>query len=116
MKKYSEERPWGGFEQFTHNEVSTVKILTIKAEGLLSYQRHKLRQEYWRVIEGSGYAILNDKRVDMSIGDEVFIEKGDKHRFGSETGAKVLEISFGTFDENDEERLEDAYGRDSPTQ
>ena len=30
-EKYVEERPWGKFEQYTHNEVSTVKIITVKA-------------------------------------------------------------------------------------
>ncbi|MBR9702794.1 cupin domain-containing protein [Candidatus Woesearchaeota archaeon] len=109
--KYVEERPWGSFEQFTHNEESTVKILTIKAGGLLSYQVHKLRIELWRIIEGEGHIILNDKRIDVKPGDEFLIKPGDKHRIGSESGLKFLEISFGHFDEADEVRLEDAYGR-----
>lgn len=114
MKTFDEERPWGSFTQFTHNEVSTVKILTVKPGGLLSYQRHELRDEFWKVIEGEGYAIHNDSRVELTIGDELFIKSGDKHRLGSEEGMKVLEISFGNFDEHDEERLEDAYGRGDP--
>ena len=34
MKIYKEERPWGVFEQFTHNENSTVKILTVNEGGV----------------------------------------------------------------------------------
>ena len=109
--KYVEKRPWGGFEQYTHNEVSTVKILIVDAGQVLSYQRHKNRDEFWKVIEGSGYAVHNDKKIPLALGDELFIKKGDKHRLGSEEGMKVLEISFGNFDEDDNERLEDQYGR-----
>jgi len=111
MKKYTEERPWGGFEQFTHNEISTVKILIINPGELLSYQRHKHRDEFWKVIEGVGYAIHNDQRIELGLGDELFIKQGDKHRLGSEEGMKILEISFGKFDEEDNERLEDKYER-----
>lgn len=111
MDKYTEHRPWGYFEQFTHNEESTVKIITVKAGGLLSYQVHKHRTELWRIIEGKGHVILNDERIEVSVGDEILMKPGDKHRIGSETGLKFLEISFGHFDEADEVRLEDAYGR-----
>lgn len=111
---YYELRPWGDFTQFTDNEVSTVKILTMNKESQLSYQYHDHREEYWYVIEGEGYAILNDKKIDLKKGDEVKIAKKDKHRLGSQTGMRVLEISFGHFDENDNHRIEDDYGRDSP--
>ena len=40
------------------------------------------------------------------------IFRGQKHRLiGNETGGRVLEISFGKFDEKDIERFEDNYGR-----
>ena len=32
-------KPWGQFEQFTHNEISTVKILTVNENQRLSLQR-----------------------------------------------------------------------------
>ena len=41
MKKKSVEKPWGGFEQFTLNEISTVKILTIKPGQTFSLQNIK---------------------------------------------------------------------------
>ncbi len=109
IEVYKEERPWGAFEQFTHNEESTVKILIVK--DLLSYQRHKYRDEFWRVLSGEGFAILNDKKIPLKRGDEVFIKRGDCHRLGSDNKMEVLEISFGHFDEDDNERLEDKYGR-----
>ena len=109
MDVYREERPWGAFEQFTHNEKSTVKILIVN--DILSYQKHKYRDEFWRVISGEGYAVLNDTKIPLEKGDELFIKRGDKHRLASSKGMEVLEISFGNFDEEDNERLEDKYGR-----
>lgn len=44
MKIYKEERPWGNFERFTHNEISTVKILTVNPNEELSLQYHHNRE------------------------------------------------------------------------
>jgi len=108
------ERPWGKFFQFTHNEVSTVKILSVKANKRLSYQSHKNRDEFWRCINNSVKVILNDVESTLNKGDEIFISKNDKHRLiGLDKDAEVLEISFGNFDEEDNTRYEDDFGRKS---
>ncbi|MEK7117452.1 MAG: mannose-6-phosphate isomerase, partial [Patescibacteria group bacterium] len=36
-----EQRPWGGFERFTKNERTTVKILTLNPEQEFSLQEHE---------------------------------------------------------------------------
>ncbi len=108
----TEERPWGSFEQFTLNEQSTVKILRIAPHSRLSLQRHKIRSEYWQVIQGYGVAQSGDEIRDVRIGDEIQMRAGDLHRLtGGDEGVSVLEISFGTFDDNDIERVEDDYKR-----
>jgi len=112
IKKYYEKRPWGNFEQFTHQEPTNVKILTIQPSQSLSLQYHNKRSEFWKVISGCGKVTVGDAVHDASGGDEFLIERGKKHRI--ETGdcvIKVLEISFGDFDENDIVRLEDKYNR-----
>lgn len=109
---YKEERPWGYFEQFTHNEVSTVKILTIKPDEQPSVQLHHKRDELWRIIKGTGKVLLGDSWKDVKEGDELFIPKKTIHTGkGEKEELKILEISFGEFDENDIERIEDKYGR-----
>ena len=52
MGKYKEKRPWGGLEQFTLNEKTTVKILTVKAGKRLSLQYHHNRKEFWKFLAG----------------------------------------------------------------
>ena len=112
MKKYEEKRPWGKFERFTQNEISTVKILTVEANQQLSVQYHHKREEFWRVIKGACEVILGEEIHKAEEGDEFFIPKETKHSIKTnDSKVEVLEISFGEFDENDIVRTEDRYGR-----
>ena len=107
-----EERPWGNFERFTLNEKTTVKILTLHAGESLSLQTHELRDEFGRVINGHGVVRIGEKNIDVREGDSFFIPRNSAHRaIGGPDGLVYLEISFGDFDEHDEKRLEDEYGR-----
>src|SRR5512133_802676 len=107
-----EERPWGNFERFTLNEKTTVKIITVNAGEAISLQTHEHRDEFWRVIRGSGIVHINGKDTEVHEGDTVFGKRGDEHRItGGPDGAVFLEIAFGDFDEGDIKRLEDRYGR-----
>lgn len=112
MKKLIDNRPWGNFVEYTHNESTTVKILTIEPNQSLSLQYHKHRKEFWRILSGNPTLIIGDKKVDTKTGDEFEILEGVQHEIsaGNER-AQVLEISFGDFDENDIVRLKDKYGR-----
>jgi mannose-6-phosphate isomerase-like protein (cupin superfamily) len=114
MKTYKEERPWGVFERFTLNEFSTVKILTVKPGESLSLQSHQNRDEFWRIISGSGTVTIGHTELPALADKEFFIPKGTLHKMtASDTReVKFLEIALGEFDERDEIRMEDKYGRD----
>ena len=112
MEKYKEERPWGDFEQYCKNQQCTVKIITVKPQEELSLQYHNHRDEFWKVIKGKAQITLGDKIIEAKEGDEFYIPKKTKHRITTkESQVKILEISFGEFDENDIIRLEDKYKR-----
>jgi len=109
---FQTERPWGNFRQFTHNEQSTVKILTVKPNEILSLQSHKHREEFWHVISGSGFVEIDGVKKETTIGDEHEIKTGEKHRLSAGPGGiQVLEIATGDFDEMDIIHYEDKYGR-----
>ena len=106
------ERPWGNFRQFTHNELSTVKILTVKPNEELSLQSHKKRSEFWFVVTGDGTVEIGGIKKNTFAGDEHEIPVGEKHRLSAgNNGISVLEIAQGEFDENDIVHYEDKYGR-----
>jgi mannose-6-phosphate isomerase-like protein (cupin superfamily) len=112
MNIINDKRPWGSFRQFTHNEISTVKILSVNVASRLSLQYHEKREEFWRVLSGNPIVVIGEKTIKASPGDEFFIAKKAKHRIeGKENDAQILEISFGDFDENDVVRLADDFGR-----
>ena len=105
------KRPWGGFKQFVLNERCTVKILNVKRGERLSLQKHKKRTEEWYFLT-SGYVQIDDKKRKIKKGQVVKIKKGQAHSLiAGKNPVKVLEISYGKFEEKDEIRLEDKYGR-----
>ena len=111
-KPYHEERPWGAFIEFSKNTPSTVKLLTVNAGEALSLQKHTKRSEFWRIISGNGYITIGNTRTTATPEAEFFIPSNTEHRI--EAGNQllvVLEIAFGTFEDNDIIRLEDRYGR-----
>src|SRR3989344_8676674 len=109
---HKETRPWGGFEQFVKNEQVTVKIINVEPNQSLSLQRHNHRSEFWRILSGEGIIIMNSETHQAKSGSNFFIGQKIEHRITAlEEGLSFLEISFGSFDENDIERIEDNYGR-----
>jgi mannose-1-phosphate guanylyltransferase/mannose-1-phosphate guanylyltransferase/mannose-6-phosphate isomerase len=112
MNREKEERPWGKFERFTLNEISTVKIITVNPKQKLSIQYHHKREEFWRFLDNPARVTLGDKTIDVKEGDEVVIPKKTIHAVEAlSKPVRFLEIAFGKFDEGDIVRLEDRYGR-----
>ncbi len=106
------ESPWGKFDRFTANEVSTVKILEIKAGQRLSLQSHQHREELWIALDDGIVAEIESIKNHLKAGEKIFVPKGAKHRLSSEKETvRVLEIAFGNFDENDITRYGDDFGR-----
>ncbi|MBI4447504.1 phosphomannose isomerase type II C-terminal cupin domain [Candidatus Woesearchaeota archaeon] len=110
-KTFVVNKPWGKFEQFALNEQTTVKILTLNPKGILSKQSHEKREELWVMLDDGLKVELDQKVLQPKKGEKIFIPKKVKHRLSSEKGGRVLEISFGEFDEEDITRHEDVYGR-----
>lgn len=106
------EKPWGFFRRFTLNELSTVKILHIKAGEEFSLQSHEHRGEFWRVIKGQPVVTLGEEERQAKEGDEFFAPEKTPHRIHATNGdVDVLEISIGDFNEEDIKRIADKYGR-----
>jgi len=108
-----DERPWGRFDQFTQNQRSTVKILTVEPGQRLSLQRHARRSEFWVVVDGPVDVTVGEDMWSAVEGDHIWVPAGAVHRLGNSGSgrARILEIGFGDFDEDDIERLEDDYSR-----
>ncbi len=120
--KNYEERPWGNFTVLSElqnqggSKDVIIKRLEVKPGKRLSYQQHELRNEHWFTVSGSGFAVINDERIALKVGEAVQINIGDKHRLDNREGTEplvVIEVITGEFDEYDNQRLEDDFNRDT---
>lgn len=108
------KKPWGNFKQYALNEPTTVKILTVEPGQSLSKQSHRMREELWIPLDDGAEMEMGDKRIHPKKEEEIWIPRNSTHRItAKDKQVKVLEISFGTFDEADVIRYEDKYGRES---
>ncbi len=107
------DRPWGHQEVFTTNESTTVKILTVVPGARLSLQRHAHRDEMWIILDEGVRAVVGETEQAYPVGSRVWVPRGTVHRLlnNGEVPARVMEISFGDFDECDIERLQDDFAR-----
>ncbi len=107
------DKPWGRFEQYTHNLPLTVKIITVEPGGSLSRQYHHGRDELWVILDPDIRVELAEEILDPEPEEKIFIPRGTVHRLScvGERAARILEVSFGVFDEDDIVRIEDVYGR-----
>lgn len=106
-------RPWGSFQQLTLNEPTTVKIITVEPGHRLSLQTHARRAELWQVLDVPLDITVDDRSWTAAPGEQVWVPQGAKHRMGNsgEVPGRILEVGYGTFDEDDIVRLEDDYSR-----
>ena len=112
MQKLTVKKPWGCFEQFTHNESTTVKIISIDKDSSLSLQYHKNRSEFWHILSGFPVITIGGKKINAKPGDDFSIDKMVHHQIeAKDESVQFLEIAYGDFDEEDIVRLEDKYGR-----
>jgi mannose-1-phosphate guanylyltransferase/mannose-1-phosphate guanylyltransferase/mannose-6-phosphate isomerase len=112
MQKIIVKRPWGQFEQFTQNEKTTVKVISINQDSSLSLQYHNHRAEFWHILSGFPVVTIGEKKINAKPGDEFMVEKKELHQIeAKDSTVKFLEIAFGDFDEDDIVRVKDKYGR-----
>ncbi len=104
--------PWGLNERFTLNEETTVKILTLYPGQRPSLQYHFKRKEFWKLLDNPAKITIGNKVIKAKKGDEFTVPKKTKHRIQAYSKpVRILEISFGKFDEKDIVTLGDDYKR-----
>ena len=90
------EKSWGSYQVITVDEGSmTVKVTLNPGHGM-HYHSHKLRDEVWTVVEGTGRAIIDGKVIDVNAGDVLRMKSGQKHKIDALTELKLIEVQIGS--------------------
>lgn len=109
-----DRRPWGSFTVLDEGEGYKVKRLEVLAGKRLSYQKHARRAEHWMVVAGKARVTLDDRDIEVALGETIDIPVGSAHRVenpGQET-LIFIEVQRGDYlGEDDIIRLQDDFGR-----
>ena len=109
-------RPWGTFESLDIGESHQVKRIMVKPNAKLSVQRHKFRAEHWVIVKGTAEVFRDDEVITLRENESIYLPLGCIHALKNpcDTDLELIEVQFGTYlGEDDIERLEDIYGRNS---
>ncbi len=109
----TDHRPWGMFQRFPREGVSSIKIITVEPGGILSLQYHRGRSEYWLILDEGLEMTVGERVWTARAGEEVWIPAGTRHRARcvGESKARFFELWIGESEEDDIVRVEDVYGR-----
>lgn len=107
-------RPWGRYDILDAGVNYKVKRITVNPGQRNSYQRHRLRSEFWTLVSGRARVTVDDVTTEKTVGESVLVNLGAKHRIENIGREPVvfIEVQLGAYlAEDDIERFEDDYGR-----
>ncbi|MBU1122742.1 MAG: phosphomannose isomerase type II C-terminal cupin domain [Candidatus Omnitrophota bacterium] len=110
------ERPWGCYTVLNEGAGFKVKLVEVLPYKKLSLQKHKCRSEHWVVVEGQAQVANDGQTYCLKPNESIYISKNSVHRLenNEDTVLKIIEVQCGDYlEEDDIERLEDEYQRDS---
>ncbi|MBQ6128787.1 MAG: cupin domain-containing protein [Lachnospiraceae bacterium] len=89
------EKSWGSYQVMAVDEGSMTVKVTLNPGSKMHYHSHKLRDEVWTVVSGSGVATIDDVRSDIKTGDVLTMKAGQKHKVEATTELKLIEVQIG---------------------
>ena len=113
-KNKSVKKPWGYYNVIKETPDFKEKLIIIHQNQRLSLQKHEKRDELWKIKQGIAEITLDNKILNLSKNDELFIPRQSIHRVKNIGSNHLIikEIQTGDyFGEDDIIRIEDDYGR-----
>lgn len=89
------EKSWGSYRVIAVEKGSMTVMVTLNPGHGMHYHSHKLRDEVWTVVEGTGTAIVDDVSIPLKVGDIVQMKAGQKHKVDATTELKLIEVQIG---------------------
>jgi len=114
LNRIDVHRPWGQFKVLSQDKHYIVKRLIVYPDSEISLQSHQYRSEHWVIIKGVALVELEQKVMQLRVGQSITIESGQKHRLrnNTEEPLEIIEVQTGSdLSEDDIVRYEDKYKR-----
>ena len=109
-------RPWGFYENLDVGNQFQVKRIGVNPKASLSLQLHHKRAEHWVVVQGTATVTRGDNTFKLNKNESTYIPIETKHRLQNLTDEplEIIEVQSGDYlGEDDIERFDDLYGRES---
>lgn len=89
------EKSWGSYTVMDiQSECMTVKVTLNPGHGM-NYHSHQFRDEVWTITSGRGYAVIDDKVINVNAGDVISIKRGTKHTIFANSELNIIEVQMG---------------------
>ncbi|MCC2638939.1 MAG: mannose-phosphate guanylyltransferase/mannose-6-phosphate isomerase [Moraxellaceae bacterium] len=111
-------RPWGHYDSVDAGARYQVKRILVNPGAKLSVQMHHHRAEHWVVVSGTARVTLNGVDRLVTENESIYLPVGAVHALENpgKIPLELIEVQVGAYlGEDDIVRLEDRYGRASPT-
>lgn len=109
-------RPWGWFDTIDEGERFKVKRIVVNPGASLSLQKHQKRAEHWVVVKGKALINRGNKTINLTKNESTFIPSNTIHRLSNPSNKplEIIEVQSGDYlEEDDIQRFEDNYGRET---
>ncbi len=109
-------RPWGSYTVLEKGDLFKIKRIVVEPGARLSMQRHRHRSEHWVVVSGTALVTVDGKALTIKANESTFIPSMALHRLENphDTPLHIIEVQCGGYlEEDDIERFDDDYGRET---
>ena len=89
------EKSWGSYQVIDVEPGSQTVKVTLNPGHEMHYHSHKLRDEVWTVISGTGQSVVDDEVSEIQLGDVIIMKAGQKHKVIAKTELKLIEVQIG---------------------
>ena len=96
MEPRLSEKSWGSY-QVVHADTDSLTVLvTLKPGHHMNYHKHRLRDESWTIVSGTGYAVINGEKRLLGPGDCVSMPAGTEHALVATSTLVAVEVQVGS--------------------
>lgn len=89
------EKSWGKYEVIDIEDTSITVKVVMKPGEHMSYHSHSCRDEFWTVVSGSGFVVLDGKKQEVKPGSTISMPAGMKHTVFATTELTMIEVQVG---------------------